>query len=252
MSIRLIRRRSKACISIKDNTQLKWYVGKKYPTDILVNYGFSGKKLESFYRKYPSAKNIPTLNKTICSSKYKMICIAKENGILVPESKLTLSSKDKPSDYIEKRFNSIGGIGIKKAKSKSRMSGKYYQRMIKDRLFEIRVHAFSWLDDWKIQKRMGDKDTIAWNFHNGGKFINVRNPKRYKIFLDAIEISKKILSISRMSFGAVDFIVDSNNNIYFLEINSAPGFTEFSSNIYFDAFNKLCSMNKDEIRRIIG
>jgi D-alanine-D-alanine ligase-like ATP-grasp enzyme len=54
-----------------------------------------------------------------------------------------------------------------------------------------------------------------------------------------------------MSFGAVDFIVDENHEIYFIEINSAPGFTELSEHIYVDAFDRLKKLKKKEISSLI-
>jgi hypothetical protein len=115
--------------------------------------------------------------------------------------------------------------------------------MISNRLFELRVHAFKWTDNWKVQKRMGDPKKIAWNFHNGGTFININNPNKYSLYHKAIDISKKVLDISGMDFGAVDFIVDNKHKLYFLEINSAPGFTNLSNDIYFKAFESLFSIN---------
>ncbi len=251
MEVRFIRKGSRSCEEIRNHTPIKWYVGKKYPTDLLVNYGSTGKKLEAFYRKFPSARKIPTINKNIGASKYNMVCTASDNNIKVPKSKLSLSRTDKVSNYIEKKFRSIGGIGIRPARNKSRMTGKYYQERIFNRVFELRVHAFRWTKNWRVQKRLGDSDTIAWNFHNGGTFSNVRNPNRHRVFTDAISMSKKVLDTFDMGFGAVDFIVDNRYNVYFIEINSAPGFTEFSCDIYFEAFKKLCSINKKALGRMV-
>ena len=65
MEVRLIRKGSKACKEIHKNTPIKWYIGKKYPTDFIINYGSAGRKLESFYKKFPSARKIPIINKKI-------------------------------------------------------------------------------------------------------------------------------------------------------------------------------------------
>ena len=50
-----------------------------------------------------------------------------------------------------------------------------------------------------------------------------------------------------MVFGAVDFIITSTNEVLFLEINSAPGFTKLSENMYITAFDKLTSLTKNKI-----
>ena len=170
------------------------------------------------------------------------------NGsVVVPnQGELTLPRGAKLTEWIEKRHHSIGGIGIVRTKRRHSIEGKYYQRFINDRRYELRVHAFSWTDDWKVQKRLGDPKEVAWNYKNGGTFQNVRNTG-YDIFQKAIEVSAQILHMRRMAFGAVDFIVDNSGNLYFIEINSAPGFTEFSEGIYVDAFNKLQRLTNKKI-----
>ena len=222
----------------------------KYMPDVLVNYGVAGAKLKKFYKNYPSALNIPTINKHIGMSKLKMINIVSKQDINVPESKLILSPKDKPIDFIEKRIKSIGGIGICKARGKRKVKGKYYQKYIQDRAYEIRVHAFEWMKDLHVQKRYGKEDEIAWNFRNGGYFQTVHNPKSYKIHSEAIDVSRKILKLFKMGFGAVDFLVDSSLNLYFIEINSAPGFQELSEDIYVEAFTALKDINTAALNKL--
>ena len=247
--IRLMcKKGSKACKEIMDNTKiLRYRGGRRDPNvTVLINYGLAGPKKERFYQLYPSAKHIPTINKYVGHSKYYAAKSAEKAGILVPETKLSLSRTDKPSLWLEKRVHSIGGKGIRKAKGRIRMRGKYYQKNVNNRIYELRVHAFTWTDNWSIQKRLGEKDTIAWNFSNGGHFQTVHN-KSSKIYKQALSVSKKVLRTLNMAFGAVDFIVDDKANVYFIEINSAPGFSGLSDHIYFDAFNALKKMTKGKV-----
>ena len=143
----------------------------------------------------------------------------------------------------------MGGKGICWARRKGQIPGKYYQQFIKNRIYEIRVHSFKWLpqDKWSIQKRYGSDDEIAWNYSNGGHFSTVHNPRSYDIFRKATEVSDKILTMLGMSFGATDFIVDSKYELYFIEINSAPGFTELSKRIYVDSFDSLKNLNLKQV-----
>lgn len=238
------RKGSKACRAIIEETDIKRYVGKKYPTDALVNYGLAGRRLREFYRKFPSARNIPTINRDIGFSKLSALNRVKDRGIIVPESKLTLKKGDTLSDWIEKRFSSQGGRGICKARSRRRMETKYYQKFIGSRKYELRVHSFKWVDkrDWNVQKRLGSHDEIAWNFENGGHFCSVYDTQ-HGVFDEAIEATDRVLRTLGMSFGAADFIVDSGNRLYFIEINSCPGFQELSKGIYISAFRKLSNMS---------
>ena len=241
---------SKSKLAIVHNTGLSLYRGGK--TDVIVNYGLAGEKLESFLRRHPASRNTPVINRFIGAPKYRAVKDAEATGILVPESKLSLSRTDRLSDWIEKRVHSSQGKGICVARGKGRLTGKYYQKMISDRRFELRVHAFMWVppDEWRLHKRRGPEDQIAWNYHQGGHFQTVRQPNKFKVFLEAKEISKKILEMRNMAFGAVDLIVDNDMRVYFIEVNASPGFTELSQGIYIDAMNRLTAMSAREARKL--
>lgn len=237
-SVRIIGKKgSRSRLAITKGAGIPRYNNSR-DVSVIINYGLAGKKLDAFLAKNPKARRIPMINQYVGKSKYGIIKDAEQKGILVPDTKAALTSKDKISDWIEKKHYSIGGIGIKKATKRTCPAGKYFQKFISDRKYELRVHAFLWQKNWHIQKRVGDEDTIAWNYKNGGKFINVNNTE-YDVFQEALEISKAVLDMRKMAFGAVDFLVDRSNNVYFIEVNSAPGFTEFSEHIYIDAFTDL-------------
>lgn len=247
------RKGSKSCSAIIEGTSIRKYVGKRYRTDALVNYGLCGQELRDFYRRFPSARRIPTINKQVGASKLNALNRVKRHDILVPDSRLELRKSDKLDNWIEKRFNSQGGYGICKARGRRKLARKYYQRFVKDRKYELRVHSFKWIDPkrWKVQKRFGKEGEIAWNFNNGGHFSTVYDTNT-PVFRKAIEISNKVLNILGMGFGAVDFIVDRDNNIYFIEINSCPGFQELSKGTYVDAFEKLKSLNLKEVLKYMN
>lgn len=252
MHLRMIAKsNSSAARKIRKLVGIKMYTGKINKAQVLVNYGLTGRRLFNYYRKVPSAKYIPTLNEYIGKSKYGVINAAKKARILTPDTALILPISIKADEWLEKKMHSVGGFGIRKATHRHRkIGGKYFQKFIHNRLYELRVHAFLWTTDWVVQKRIGSKEKIAWNFSQGGHFVAV-DANSSKIFLMAREISKKILEISRMSFGAVDFIVDKNYKLYFIEINSAPGFTNLSSYIYNDAFRKLKNLSLTEIEKLV-
>jgi len=241
---------SKAAKAIRQNTDLTLYK-KAYKPDFIVNYGLAGDKLKRFLRLNPSARKVSFINHNIGCNKYRAVKDAEKADIRVPESHLSLPKNQRLKDYIVKKFHSIGGVGIAKATGRGKMAHKYYQEFIKDRRYELRVHAFAWTDDWRVQKRVGNKDEIAWNYKNGGFFSNVRNPQSFTVFKEAIDMAKQVLKVRRMSFGAVDFIVDNNLRVYFIEINSAPGFENLSESIYIDAFDRLSKMSVAKIRKCL-
>lgn len=247
INIKLIGKKgSNACKEIRKGCNIRNYTGKtKIMPDILVNYGLSKDRLATFFRLYPSARKIPVMNRYVGYSKFNVVQRASSQDVTVPKTKLSLDKKDNKKDWIEKRTNSIGGKGICWSRRKGKMPGKYYQEFINNRIYEIRVHAFKWLpqDKWSVQKRYGSNDEIAWNYSNGGHFSTVNNPNSYEIFKRSWKVSDEILTMLGMSFGAIDFIVNSKYELYFIEINSAPGFTELSKKIYVNAFDELKSYN---------
>ena len=213
--IRIIGKKgSNAVREIIDGTGILGYRGNKHTKiDLIINYGLAGDRLDRFFKLYPSAHNIPILNRNIGRDKLSVVQEASSKGIKTPRSSYNLPTKSNPKDWIEKKFNSIGGRGIRFAsKDRPHIENKYFQEFVKDRKYELRVHAFSWLDDWCVQKRTGEEDTIAWNFHNGGVFQTIMYPQKHNVAREAISVSEKILKMLKMSFGAVDFIVDMSNN----------------------------------------
>ena len=245
---------SKSCKEIRAGANILGYFKRpSIAPDAIINYGLAGDRLDSFYKRFPSARKIPMLNRSIGYSKLNVCNRAGKRDILVPESRLSLGKGDSTDEWIEKRTNSIGGIGIRKARGKGSIPGKYYQKFVDKRRYELRVHAFAWIpkSDWRVQKRLGSADEIAWNYKNGGHFVTVKNPKAYQTFVQAWDISEKILDMLGMSFGAVDFLVDSSHKVYFIEINSAPGFSELSKPIYVDAFTRLKSLSKKDLLKFV-
>jgi hypothetical protein len=251
VALRIISKKgSKACKAIKKGTGISGYTGKtRVVPDGIINYGLPKTGLDVFFRRYPSARKIGLINRHVGYSKYGVCRKARDKGIEVPESKLSLDRSDKPKEWIRKLTNSIGGKGIKIATGKNQINGGYYQRFIDNRIYELRVHAFKWLqkEDWSVQKRVGDKDVIAWNYKNGGHFITVKTPQGYNVFKKAVSVSSDILDMLGMSFGAVDFLVTSDYDPYFIEVNSAPGFSDLSKPIYINAFNELKKLSKGKL-----
>lgn len=247
MDIRIVGRpKSKAVTRIVNNTDLGRFTKK---CDIVVNYGLAGKKLRAFINKHPSMATKPLINKYIGCSKYKAIKDAEAASIDVPETFMRLTSKQNPADFLTKRMHSQGGVGIVKAKGRDSITGKYYQKFVQNRKYELRVHGFLWVpeEDWLTQKRFGKDGEIAWNYHNGGRFQSIKHPNRYELFKKAKKITREALKTRNMSFGAVDFIVTTSGELLFLEVNSAPGFTELSEGAYINAFSCLKSKTKKDI-----
>jgi hypothetical protein len=237
---------SKSCRAIVNNTNLNFFSGKN--VDALLNYGLSGDRYYDLRKKYPKIDKIPVINRVVGRSKYDDVVIARRNGIMTPDSCLEIQNNSSVKYWIEKRIHSIQGRGIKRAYHRRKIDGKYYQRMVEDRIYELRVHSFLWMPTsrWMILKRLGPSSQIAWNFHQGGHFSRIIDTSS-GIILESKKVSKKVLNIFGMAFGAVDFIVSKSMGLCFIEINSCPGFTELSEGVYYDAMNKLSLLTPSEL-----
>lgn len=256
LELRIIGKKgSNACKVIRTETGIRNYrLHSTGSIDGLINYGLTGDPLRDFLRSFPKVARLPILNKNIGHSKLSVVRKAEHDGIRVPKSKTSLLASEDKKKWIEKRYNSIGGHGICFARGKGTLDGKYYQEFIPDRVYELRVHAFKWLDkkDWEVQKRHGDKNQIAWNFSAGGHFTTVHNPDSYRVFREAKNITDKVLSLLGMDFGAADFLVNSHYELYFIEINSAPGLGGLSDHIYCEAFEALKNLTKREFTQYLN
>ena len=250
MIVKLIGKpKSKACREIAKGTGIQKFLGKG-KVDILINYGLAGLLLDKFYKKNPNAVDIPTINRRVGFSKYHVINQVKDK-VPVPESRMDLNRlQAKSGEWLVKGFRSIGGKGIEQATTTAPPSGKYFQKFMSDRKYEVRVHAFLWdkVENWHVQKRIGKKDEIAWNYKNGGHFVTVNTPRDYNVYRKSMDIAYDVLNILGMSFGAVDLLVNKDFEVFFLEVNSAPGFSDLSRPIYVNAFNRLVKLPEKLLR----
>jgi len=241
--IRLIgAKNSHACKEILTDTNIrKLSTNTIILPDLLVNYGLPYQSIMAILSNSEKLRGIPIINKNARLSKFQVLMTASDIGILIPDSKLSLSLDDNKKEWIEKRIHSIGGLGIRFAGQRGKIPNKYYQRFVRNRVYEARVHAFSWINSkkWVVQKRIGDQREIAWNFKNNGLFVSINKPYEYELYRTTINITKKLMNALKVQFCASDFIICKNKDIYFLEINSAPGFQDLSRQTYISAFNKL-------------
>ncbi len=105
-SLRIIGKRgSKSRITITKTTGIQRYTNKSTNVSALINYGLAGGRLQTFLRKHPSANLLPIMNRNTARSKYEVVLDAEREGILVPESKLSLPRGANLSGWIEKRHH---------------------------------------------------------------------------------------------------------------------------------------------------
>lgn len=219
----------------------------------VFNYGLQGQKLRDFEAANPRLLDLPILNHTHHGNKLDCIKTVSKAGMSAPRSWKRAEYKAQPPrgkvKLIAKPYYSLGGKGIERVDGVDDVNGRthYMQEEITDRRYELRCICMSWIDPnkWLFQKRVhpdGNAE-LAWNNHNGGKFITVENPKEalFKRVRDDVE---KMLPLLGYQFGAVDFIIKNNPGgklkHYFIEWNLAPGWTMERSEIwYHENFLKL-------------
>lgn len=99
---------------------------------------------------------------------------------------------------------------------------KVYASELINKVAEYRVFVGSGRAVWVAQKTPGNPQDVAWNVAQGGRFDNVRFSEWP---LKVIRIAIEAFNLTELDFGGVDVIVDADNNVYVLEINSAPSQT---------------------------
>ena len=221
---------------------------------VVVNFGLVGDKWENFkfgtesFLK-PSCKKI---NWNLEPNKFKAAFICGKNDIQSPKiypynsSPVNFFDDEHYGEWIVKPKYSIGGKGIVEWEGQNLTKGQYFQRRIKNRAYELRVHAFKWVspDKWLVFKRThpAGEAQLTWNFKQGGSFSTIENGN-VGIFKRAKEASLKVLECLNQDFGAVDFICSKDDDPlipWFIEINSSPGMKiPGVKQAYVSAFNSL-------------
>jgi len=107
-------------------------------------------------------------------------------------------------------------------KAKCKQLGDYYISEFFDKKAEYRVFVAFGRAVWVARKTPGNPGDLAWNVAQGGKFDNV---KWGDWPLNVVKIACDAMSLSGLDFGGVDVMVDDQDNLSVLEINSAPSQT---------------------------
>lgn len=211
--------------------------------DLLINYGVQGGANAKYYEKYPEARNIPTINKRLMhlSNKYETCKYLRDEAVCpVP----AVTRNEVMSDnWLLKPYYSGQGRGITLYDGGVVPHTHYLQKRIVNRTRELRITGALWapMETWGIwlKKHEGGNDQICWNHDQGGKFVTVRKPENRIRYTTAMNYTQNILSALKLDFGAVDFVIDDTNEFWFLEINTRPGFTPLSLDIYIPMFKQL-------------
>lgn len=121
----------------------------------------------------------------------------------------------------------------------------YYINKFIDKVAEYRVAIVQGRAVWVVRKTPSNPEDVAWNVARGGRFDNVRwNDWPLKVVKTAIAA----FNLSSLDFGGVDLMVDADNNVYVLEINSAPSLTSpYRQLCMAKAFNYMLANGKDRI-----
>jgi hypothetical protein len=237
--------------------------------EVAVNFGLQGDGLRQYEQRYPSITRLPIMNHRQYGNKYDHIQQALHVGVPAPLSSNHITGNEMNSgEWIAKPFYSQQGRGIYRINSRSRRRqfevqrrSHYAQREITNRRYELRVHAWSWVDpsQWIFQKRLHERgdEVLAWNHDNGGNFVTVTDPTNP--LHDRIrEDIKKLFTAFGYCFGAVDFIVQTPGSRgaqiphYFIEWNLCPGWTlDHVRDSYQAAFEALELMTPNQFRDLL-
>lgn len=122
---------------------------------------------------------------------------------------------------------------------------EYYISQYIEKEAEYRVFCMQGRVLCVANKIPGNKEDIAWNVAQGGKFENV---KWNDWNLRAVRIALEAFNMTELDFGGVDIIVDKDNNCYVLEINSACSLTSpYRQQCFAKGFDYIIENGKERI-----
>lgn len=229
--------------------------------DVVINYGLKGQRLEDWYRgnrRRAAFRGVPQINGAPAMNKFNAIVLASGNNVPVPTS---FSRRDLvqglDSGYIFKPSFSQRGRGIVHMGQEPAGANGYYQQYIQNRRYEVRVVGATWYNEpWAVYKKSPGANMpegqIAWNHDQGGVFRRV-NDISARVFSECISYTRTMLTAMGLQFGAADFIVDEDRQIYFIELNMRPGFTaDYGIGYYVGMFQRLLEQNQAEVNAILN
>lgn len=113
---------------------------------------------------------------------------------------------------------------------------------------EFRVCVVQGRVAWVAEKTPADKNAIAWNVAQGGRFDNVRWGDWP---LKAVHYAVEAFELSELDFGGVDIMIDDQGDPYVIEINSAPSLTsDYRQQCMAKCFDYIAEHGKARIPRV--
>lgn len=205
-------------------------VGKNNLKDFIINYG----------EQYNQAN----LNKNVNFNKVDVHLFLEKNGIKVPKLYRKNEKIDDKSFPLlaRKNYHSKGRdiiyIKDKNALKELNNSGKNYDYLIQyiEKVAEYRVHileGYTKIVNIKVNNEE-KRDEIVRNRGRGWIQIEYNGEFYDKL----VEIGEEVTDLLEYDFAVIDIIRDKKNNLYVLEINSAPGLEKRKLKIYADFFKK--------------
>ena len=173
------------------------------------------------------------LNREIVKNKLHSLIMLHNVGILVPPFWTHIN--DVPAyqyPILGRRYNHSGGTDICLLKRGEVQYTDYYMKYI-DKSAEFRVHVIG-KTSFISQKLPARKTDVCWNNRNGARFRDINIYQSAAITHRIREIAHKATTALGYDFGAVDIIVGRYNDIYCLEVNSAPALSDARIEKYID------------------
>jgi len=212
--------------------------------DYLIRYGCS--------RSVDYIPSVKTINrkKSIenTTNKYKMLKKMDNAGVPVSEYSRDLDELVNKCGYpiIGRSFNHMQGSDVNLILQRvddEIQNNDYYLEYINKKK-EIRVHVINnQIKKINVKKleNVSEYNSVVWNYENGFVFgveDNVHNG-----------VSQSIVAVNclGLDFGAVDLVIDENNNVYIFEVNTGAGLSENNLEIYGKEFASMIGMDEDDV-----
>jgi glutathione synthase/RimK-type ligase-like ATP-grasp enzyme len=206
---------------IADAGGFKLYKGKAQRGDTVIRWGGN-------HSRYNYPEGVRVLNSHLVLSKYEQAMLFTANHVSFPTIYMTRKEweKDGSPNIVIKPYIGQMGTGMRLVgRPDFTKQEQLWQRYI-EKDHEYRAMMVKELMAFFMEKHPPTNGDFRWNEHRGAEWTRV--PENRTLRNNIRRLAKQALDAIKYDFGAVD-IIQKENKLYVLEVNSRPEFEKVNA-----------------------